>query len=152
MEITRRTRRRPRVEIVPMVDVVFFLLVFFMLFTTFRSTPAGLEVELPRAATAEERVPQQLVISVGRSGELSLQEGNAPGRLVTLNELQAAVRRAVAADPTVLVVVRGDRLARYEYVVRAIDAVRLVGGSNLALAVESPELAARPAGGTLASR
>lgn len=143
MAITRRTAKRPRIEIVPMIDVVFFLLVFFMLFTTFRATPAGLEVELPRAATANERIPQQVTVSVDRSGALYWQRGNTPGRPVSLAELTSAVKQAVAGDADLLVVVRGDKQARYEHIVRAIDAIRLVGGRNIALAVESPEAARR---------
>lgn len=143
MAITRRTAKRPRLEIVPMIDVVFFLLVFFMLFTSFRATPAGLEVELPRAATGNERVPQQVTVSVDRSGAFYWQFGNTPGRSVTLAELTSDVKQAIAGDADLLVVVRGDKQARYENVVQAIDAIRRVGGRHIALAVESPEAARR---------
>ena len=58
----RRTgRRKPKVDIVPMVDVMTFLIVFFMLFTTFRTNPAGLDIKLPRAETA---TPQQATTTV----------------------------------------------------------------------------------------
>ena len=46
MIVTRR-KRRPRVEILPLIDVIFFILVFFMLFASFEINPAGLKVELP---------------------------------------------------------------------------------------------------------
>ncbi|BAS27558.1 ExbD/TolR family protein [Limnochorda pilosa] len=130
--ITRRRRPRTAVNIVPLIDVMFFLVVFFMLFTTFRTEPAGLDVQLPRAATARQNVPSELVVTVREDGRFYL-----GGRAVTSAELQQEIRRALADRPDLLVIIRGDRRARYEQVVRAIDDVRSVGGYRLALAVRT---------------
>ena len=63
----RRTqRRKPRIDIVPMVDVMTFLIVFFMLFTTFRTNPAGLDIKLPRAETATAH-KTSTTVEIGRA-------------------------------------------------------------------------------------
>lgn len=111
---------------------MFFLVLFFVVFTTFRTEPAGLDVQLPSASTARENVPSELVVTVREDGRFYLGD-----RAVSSTQLQQEIRRALADRPDLLVVIRGDRRARYEQVVRAIDDVRAVGGYRLALAVRT---------------
>jgi len=129
----RRTKRSVGgVNIVPLIDVMFFLVLFFVVTTTFRTETAGLDVQLPTAATARQNVPSELVITVREDGRMYVGD-----RAVTSAQLQQEVRRALANRPDLLVIIRGDRRARYEYVVQAIDDVRAVGGYRLALAVQT---------------
>lgn len=115
----------------PMIDVVFFLLVFFMLFTTMRSTPVGLDVELPSAQTGVAQQNQQFEVSVSREGAFYVE-----GKMVTGPELRSQLQTALRQNPDLFVIVKADRQVRYEYVVRALDEVRAVGGHKLGLAVE----------------
>ncbi len=131
MAIERQRSRRPRIEIIPMIDVVFFLLVFFMMFTSFRETPAGLNVNLPRGSTAVPQPAGQFEVAVDRTGALY-----AGGRRITALELQRQVAAALRQRPDLFIIIRGDKEARYEHVVAAMDAVRAVGGYRLGLAVE----------------
>lgn len=124
-------RKRPRVEIVPMIDVMFFLVVFFMLFSSFHVTPDGIHVSLPRAATAQEQVPSELVVTITAEGAYYLED-----RLTTIDGLQAAVAAAVTARPDVVTVFRIDREAKWDWVIAAWDAMRLAGGSDLSFTVE----------------
>lgn len=129
----RRTKRSiAGINIVPLIDVMFFLVLFFVVTTTFRTETAGLDVQLPTAATARQNVPSELVITVREDGRIYVGD-----RAVTSTQLQQEVRRALANRPDLLVIIRGDRRARYEYVVQAIDDVRAVGGYRLALAVQT---------------
>ncbi|MBO2518901.1 MULTISPECIES: ExbD/TolR family protein [Limnochorda] len=129
----RRTRRRVGgVNIVPLIDVMFFLVLFFVVTTTFRTETAGLDIQLPSAATARQNVPAELVITIREDGRTYLGD-----RAVTSAQLQAEVRQALASRPDLLVIIRGDRRARYEQIVQAIDDVRAVGGHRLALAVRT---------------
>lgn len=129
----RRSRRKflPNPNILPMIDVVFFLLIFFMLFTTIRTTPLGLDVELPRAISGVAQQTSQLEISVNRDGAFFVD-----GRSVTGPELRTQIEQALQANPDLFVIVKADRQVRYEHVVSALDHVRAVGGSKLGLAVE----------------
>lgn len=124
-------RRRPRVEIVPLIDVIFFLVLFFVVTTTFRQDPLGLELELPRATTGNPQEVSEIVISVDRNGVLYMDGTRADGA-----QIQRTVRDAVARRPDTFVIIRGDQDASYRHVVRAMDLVREVGGYRLGLAVE----------------
>ena len=141
MAIVRTLRRRPRVEIVNMVDVMFFLLAFFMLFSTFRTTPAAIDVDLPRAVTAQREPAGEMMVTIDAQGRMFVD-----GRQVSSQQLQALAGQAVQRRPDVLVIVRADRQVQYDRVVEAIDAVRRAGVYRLGLAVQltGPAGAARP--------
>lgn len=124
-------RRRPRVEIVPLIDVIFFLLLFFVVTTTFRQDPLGLELQLPRAMTGSPQEISEIIVTVDRNGNFYLDGARVDGR-----QIQEAVRRAVARRPDTFVIIRGDQDVAYRHVVRAMDLVREVGGYRLGLAVE----------------
>lgn len=127
-----RTRRKSSVpNIVPMIDVVFFMLVFFMVFSTISSTPLGLDVELPKATTGTAQDNTPLEVSVRADGTFYVN-----GRNVTGPELRAQVQQSLKANPDLFVIVKADRQVRYEYVVNALDHIRAVGGHQLGLAVD----------------
>ena len=140
MAIVRSLRRRPRVEIINMVDVMFFLLAFFMLFSTFRTTPAAIDVNLPRAVTAQREPAAEMMVTIDARGRL-----HVDGRPVSAAQLQSMAARLVQQRPDVLVIIRADRQVAYDRVVEAIDAVRRAGVYRLGLAVElaGPAEAAR---------
>lgn len=114
-----------------MVDVMFFLLAFFMVFSTFRTRPATLALDLPRATTATREPATELVVSVDRNGRYYLN-----GRPVSLAQMTALVGDAVRRRPDQMVVVQADREAKYDGVVQAIDALRRAGAYRLGLAVQ----------------
>ena len=132
MALVRERRRPPRVEILPLIDVMFILVVFFIVFTTFRTDPLGIEGNLPQAATGAPHDPAERRITVTQQGTMFLN-----GEAVSEAEIQARVRAAVQSNPNTLVIVSADRRVEYDYVVRAMDAARAGGGHRLALSVES---------------
>lgn len=135
MVVERRIRKKPTVQILPMIDVIFFLLVFFMLFTTFKTSPAGLNLELPRAVTADKQAPSQVTISIAEDGRLYL-----GGRRVSSQILKQEVGKIVQKRPDVFVVIKADKDARYDYIIQAMDDVRQVGGYRFGLAVRRQEI------------
>lgn len=114
-----------------MVDVMFFLLAFFMVFTTFRTEPATLRLDLPRAVTATREASQELVVTIDRAGRYYVD-----GRPVNLAQMGALVGDAVRRRPDQLVIVRADKGIKYDLVVQAIDVLRRAGAYRLGLAVE----------------
>ncbi len=115
-----------------MVDVMFFLLAFFMVFSTFRTNPSTLNLDLPRAVTATREAPSEVEISIDRSGRYFLN-----GRAVSLAQMSTLVGDAVRRHPDQLVIVRADREVQYDRVVQAIDALRRAGAYRLGLAVQT---------------
>jgi biopolymer transport protein ExbD len=114
-----------------MIDIIFFLLVFFMLFTTFKTTPNGLNVNLPKAKTVTEQQQQQMVVNLSAKGKIYLE-----GELLSKATLKDKVATKVKEDPEIVVIVKADRQIVYDKVVEVMDAVRQVGAYKLALAAD----------------
>jgi biopolymer transport protein ExbD len=113
-----------------MTDLVFLLLVFFLCATTFLDPERALDLELPRADSAEQRDEplQEIVINVDRQGAISIN-----GRAYDRAALDAELERAAANDPRTPVTIRGDKAARHETIVDVMDACGTAGLSNLAV-------------------
>ncbi|MGE5593860.1 MAG: ExbD/TolR family protein [Betaproteobacteria bacterium] len=131
MNFRRSNRKRRRVELVPMVDVMTFLISFFMLFTTFRTNPMGLAVRLPRAATATPQDSAAIVVVIDRAGDVYLNN-----RRIAVDGLRADIEKSVRANPNQLVIIRADSSTRYSRLVEVMDAARLAGATRLALAAD----------------
>lgn len=125
----------PEFSMAPLIDVVFQLLLFFMLATSFGQRDARLDLDLPSARSgASAAAPRELVVDVERDGRVWV-----AGRLVAAeSDLDGArlvdeLTRAAEGRADVPVNVRGDRLAHHEAVVRVLDACALAGLSNLSV-------------------
>ena len=113
-----------------LIDVVFLLLIFFMVATTFLDPEREISIELPEALSAEVRrdPPHEIVINVLRDGSLSVN-----GETLDRAALDATLVRAAASDAQTPVTIRGDRLVHHEDVVGVMDACGAAGLSNLAV-------------------
>lgn len=131
MAIERQRRRRPAINIVPLIDVMFFLVLFFVVFTTFRTDPTGIRVDLPRASTGAVHEQSELRITVTQQGAMFIN-----GQAATAAQVRAQVQEAVTRRPDTLIIVSADRRASYDSVVKAMDAARQGGGFRIALSVE----------------
>lgn len=110
---------------------MFFMLVFFMVFSTLKTEPMGLDVELPRAVTGTAQTSTSFEVVVDKSGAFYVS-----GRHVTGAELEQDLVQRLQVNPDIFVIVKADKEVRYEHVVRALDHIRGVGGYRLGLAVE----------------
>jgi biopolymer transport protein ExbD len=114
----------------PLIDVVFQLLIFFMVATTYDTQEKELGIELPPAQSSQDPAPapEEVVIHVFKDGRLRLF-----GRDIQREELVGALSQAARANPDVPVTIRGDREVAHERVVAVMDACGLAGLSNLAV-------------------
>jgi biopolymer transport protein ExbD len=119
--------RRPAINVTPLIDVMFLLLIFFMVTSSFRSQP-GMSVDLPRAATTEAQETGQVEVAVQRDGAHFVD-----GAVVSEGELAATLRARLEENPELTIVLRGDARAPYQAVVHALDIARQVGGSRFVL-------------------
>jgi len=136
MEFRPRHLRRgdARVEITPLVDMVFLLLIFFMLSTTFIVTP-GIKVNLPKSSAEKvAREKQEVRIVVTRDNKIFLER-----RLVTLTELEQRFRQAAKEDPQILVIIQADTKSFHGRVVEVMDAAKVAGLNRLAIATNPKE-------------
>ena len=112
------------IDFVPMVDVLFNLLIFFLLATSLHQTEREMKIALPQSAAAGplSAALREIVINVDAKGQTIM-----GGRVVAESELLSTIRTAVAANPAQKVSVRGDRAAPYEYIARALDICKGAG-------------------------
>ncbi|MFN3413734.1 MAG: ExbD/TolR family protein, partial [Thermoanaerobaculum sp.] len=122
MRFSRPRSRAPRIDISPLIDVVFQLLLFYAVTTQF-VTPERLKLQLPEARTAEAAKttrPQEAEILVTSSGEILL-----ANRVVSEEGLEAELRALLKGQPERSVTIRGDKGAPYGTVMKVLDAARL---------------------------
>jgi biopolymer transport protein ExbD len=130
--------RRGRIEIIPMIDAIFFLLVYFMMTSLSLTQMQTHGVALPRSRTASVKAEKRTVVSVTKSGALYLDADR-----VTEKELVRRVRARVAADPSAYVVLTGDRDGDAALLLRAFDLVKQADAGRVVFAT-SPAPAASP--------
>jgi len=116
------------INIAPLVDVVFLLLIFFAVSTTFLET-AGLELTLPASSSSAQGSPQEITIAVSRDGLLYLE-----GRLIPEDRLATELRVRLAARDEKLVLLRADSETPHGTVVRIMDLARKAGATGLTIA------------------
>ena len=132
MRVRRHQRKRARIEIIPMIDTMFFLLVFFMVATLTMTLQRGVPVNLPHAATAQEELRQVVTLTVTKDGMLLFDK--VP--ISSVDEAAARLGRWKASGTDVAVVVNADRSVEHGQVVELMDAVRQAGITRIAVAVK----------------
>lgn len=125
MEFARRPRRRSNIELTPLIDVVFQLLVFFLLTSSF--VQPSLRLDLPQGGTMDEADPTPILLEIDADGNLALD-----GDPVERARLQDALERALE-DGRTAVRLSGDRGMTYGIFVEALDAARAAGAAHFDL-------------------
>jgi len=120
------------INVVPMLDLAYVLIVIFILMAT--AQVSGIELDLPKAANRKTlEAAQTQAISIAQGGDLYLN-----GAPTSLPELDAEMRQRFAEDPDVPVVIRGDTQASYGKVIEVLDVVKGVGITKIGLPAEKP--------------
>jgi biopolymer transport protein ExbD len=122
---------KPRIEIIPMIDIMMFLLVFFMLVMLKMIQGTGLKLELPQSSTAARLDTVSVVVGVEKDGQLHLDRNavSAPGLVARL--------RSMEVSKQVNVTIAGDKGTEYQAIIKTMDLVRSAGIDSVALAAET---------------
>jgi len=126
----------------PLIDVVFLLLIFFLVATQFAQDDEQLPIQLPSASNALPMTlePEELVISVGEDGTYV-----SRGKRLAIPEIEDVVRQAVADNPQrQTVIIRGDRRVPFQHVVALLDLMHRLRVPSYRIAAEDPEPASAP--------
>ncbi len=133
----RRKGRRlgTRIDMTPLVDVAFLLLTFFM-FTTSMSRPQTMEINLPPDANVKVEVPESslLTLRINDKGDIFYSFGIEAPKKVEHKDLRAFLREKAAANPKLIVVVKVDRMGKYDMMVNMIDELNQDGITRFSLA------------------
>ena len=125
----------PTLMIIPMIDIIFFMLVFFMMSMLTMVTQRTIPVKLPQAVTAAVDVTKTIPVTVDAEGRVLL-EDEAVALETLAGRLKDAVSAATGEGREAVVVLRGDEKAPYGVVIQVLDVVKKSGSPKLVIATE----------------
>ncbi|MGM9529927.1 MAG: ExbD/TolR family protein [Phascolarctobacterium sp.] len=129
-----RNRRAPELNIIPMIDIMFFLLVFFMLSTMYMIDLKTIPIKLPKAATAATDTTTTFAVSMKSDGSIYLGD--------TKTDMQALIMQASLEqknNPNFSVVIRAERDIDYGKVITLIDKLKGAGIHRFGLATDGAD-------------
>jgi len=121
------------IDLTPMLDVVFIMLIFFIVTATFVKE-AGVEVERPAATTAERQDLASILIALTPDDDIWLD-----GEVIDPRDLASAIKRLHAENPQGSVVIQADRASTHKTLRAVMDAVQQAGVSQVAVAAKNDE-------------
>ena len=136
MKFQRHHREEVGINLTPLIDVVFLLLIFFMVSTTF-TRETQLSIDLPEAdGSARQASDNQIEILIDEAGSYRINgRGLVDSRMRTL---QAEIYKISAGDTTMPMIITADAQAQHQYVVRAMDAAGQMGFIHLSITTREP--------------
>ena len=123
-------RSKPELNIIPMIDIMMFLLIFFVLIVFHMIPNSGLALKLPAASTAKPLQRTQVVISIDRQGQ-----AHYKGSVVDMTDLLQKLQQ-LSSSHKVSVIVAGDRDVPLKYMVDVMNTVRKAGIYNVGIAAK----------------
>lgn len=119
------------INILPMIDVIFSILAFFIISSLFLTRSQGLPVDLPSAQTAEPKQSVQLNITIKPDGKLFLDR-----QPIELKELKGALQEKIKPNSDSVVIINADTKVEHGQVVKVMDRLRQVPGAKMAIATD----------------
>lgn len=129
----KRSPYQVQVPLTSLIDIVFLLLVYFLLTTNFL-TEEGIDIKLPEATASKEHERSELTIFVDKKGKIFFEQAE-----VTIEELENRLRDAISKTKDQMVIVKADREAIIGTAVKVMDIAKRLGAKRLGLATERPE-------------
>jgi biopolymer transport protein ExbD len=135
-QVPSNIEQEVRIEIVPLIDVIFCILTFFILGAVGLSRQQAIGVDLPKAQTGTPQMREMLVVSLDEFGQTYVEK-----QVVTPNQLVQAAQNYHQFNPNGLMVLHASRNTSYNEVIKVLDLLRQVGGERVALATLAGESA-----------
>jgi biopolymer transport protein ExbD len=134
MRIAPYQPKKARIEIVPMIDTIFFLLVFFMMASLAMTTMRGMPVNLPKAAQAQSRPVDKVVLTLTADGRYYVDR-----EPVTFEQIRPVLREVLRRNPDTAVVINCDQSQRVKGLVELADEAKSCGARLLTIATSPKE-------------
>jgi len=131
MKISAYQPKRARIEIIPMIDTIFFLLVFFMIASLAMTTAKGMPVNLPRASAATERPVVKIVLTLTKSGTYYVDK-----QRISFDQLYPILQARLKDNPRAVVVINCDRSQSWDKGIQIADEAKRAGARFLTIATE----------------
>jgi biopolymer transport protein ExbD len=124
-------RRRARIEIIPLIDIIFFLLATFVVVSMSMVKNDGVTVDLPQASTATKQDSQNTItLTVKENGDIYFNKN-----VVSIEQLSIALEK-VKGDPTMAIIINGDEKAGFGQAIQILDTVRRLGIAKVSIRTE----------------
>ena len=136
MKVYRKPLKKGRVELIPMIDSMLILLIFYMSFSTFAEMEMEYGVKLPTASESSKwkKVPDQLIVNFRQNGEMLVNK-----QLQSNEELDKMVGDYYKANPKISIVIRADRKLYYKEINKILSMCARNGISNITFATLESE-------------
>jgi len=121
------------INVLPMIDVIFAILAFFIISTLFLTRAEGFSVDLPEAETSQSQQEAFITVTIENNGDISIDK-----EPVGLDELTQTVREQMGNSSEALVTVQADETIDYGRVIAVMDKLRMVEGASLGMATQQP--------------
>ena len=131
MKLQRFAPKKARIEIIPMIDVVFFLLVFFMIASLAMTTMKGMPVNLPKSSSAKDRPMVKVVLTLTASNHYYIDKTQ-----VVFDQIYPEIKARVAENPKVVAVINCDKQQKWERGIQLADEAKRAGVEFLTIATE----------------
>ncbi|MDB9529326.1 biopolymer transporter ExbD [Oscillatoria sp. CS-180] len=133
MYIPEESEESFELNIVPMIDVIFAILTFFIISSLFLTRSESLPVNLPKADSSETQERTRITVTVQASGDISLNS-----EAVDLDDLQSSVRELMDSVQESVIVINADEAVNHGRVIAVMDELREIEGAALGIATERP--------------
>ena len=127
-----RLERQPKLMVIPMIDIIFFLLVFFMLSTLYMVEQRVLPIALPQTTSGQQDMTKHVPITINAQGKILVDQEEIP-----LELLAKRVQSELARQPEVLFLLRADRQTEYGRVMAVFDELKQSGVKRISVATET---------------
>jgi biopolymer transport protein ExbD len=130
IEVTKR--HKARIELIPMIDVMMFLLVFFVLISINVIPGFGLGVNLPSAAhSTVQHAKKTIIVSIEHDGQVSVGD-----QRIALDVLHQTIQQQLKSNETPVLIINGDSAVEYRYFVQTLDALKGAGYTAISIATK----------------
>ena len=135
----KKQPKKARVEIIPIIDTMFFLLVFFMIATLSMTVMRGMQVNLPKAESSKSDVKENVSVTLTKDGRIYFNKQE-----IQRTELTTMLIAEASKNPDILVMVNADEETSHGSVVELMDEIKMAGITRLAIATKKPVPASLP--------
>jgi biopolymer transport protein ExbD len=122
-----------QINIVPMIDVIFAILTFFIMATLFLTRSEGLPVNLPKAETAQSQQQSRITVTIDDEGQVLLNR-----QPTEISQLANDIKSLMGNEPNALVIINADTKVEHGQVIAVMDQLRTVEGATLGIATQRP--------------
>lgn len=132
MRLKQPELKRARIEIIPMIDTIFFLLVFFMIASLAMTRMQGMPVNLPKAQSASRATLTKFVVTITANHHYYIDK--TP--VLSIDAIENLCHAKLTANPKAVAIINADKNIRHGDVIAVMDAVKRAGAERMAIATE----------------